>query len=354
MNTMLFTPIELRAHKIKNRVFMSPMCQYSSVEGVAQPWHMAHLGSRAVGGVGLVMVEATGVSPEGRISPGDMGLWNETQSKALAPIVELIKSQGATAAIQLAHAGRKASTGLPWKGGKPLAVKDGGWSPVLAPSALAFDHDYQVPQALDAQGLKKVVTDFVASAELAKKAGFDVVEIHCAHGYLLHSFLSPLSNQRKDEYGGSLENRMRFPLQVCEAVRKAWPQNLPVFVRISATDWAEGGWDLEQSIAFCKKLKEIGIDLIDVSSGGLVPHAKIPVGPGYQVPFSEAIRKQANIVTGAVGMITEAQQANAILTEGKADVVSLARELLRSPYWAKQAAKTLGVEIQGPPQYGRA
>jgi 2,4-dienoyl-CoA reductase-like NADH-dependent reductase (Old Yellow Enzyme family) len=354
MSTQLFTPIELRGLKIKNRIFMSPMCQYSSIDGVAQSWHMAHLGSRAVGGVGLVTVEATGVSPEGRISPGDMGLWNEDQMKALAPIVQLIKSQGAAAAIQLAHAGRKASTDLPWVTGGPLPVDQGGWSPILAPSAVPFDKGYQTPQALDSAGLKKVLADFVSAAGRAQQAGFDVVEIHCAHGYLLHSFLSPLSNTRTDEFGGSLENRMRFPLQVAEAVRKAWPQTLPVFVRISATDWAQGGWDLEQSVHFCKKLKTLGIDLIDVSTGGLVPHVKIPVGPGYQVPCSEEIRKLVQMPTGAVGMITEAHQANDILAQGKADVVFLARELLRSPYWARAAAKALGVEVHGPVQYGRA
>ena len=348
----LFEVMELRKLKIKNRVGMSPMCQYTAKDGVAQAWHMSHLGARASGGVGLVIVEATGVSPEARISPGDLGLWNETQMLSLKPIVEFIHTQGATSAIQLAHAGRKASVNLPWKGGNLLLPGEGGWSTV-APSALAYDVSYSLPEELSEVGMKKVASDFLHSVQLALRAGFQVVEIHMAHGYLLHEFLSPLSNQRRDQFGGSLENRMRFPLKIAKDIREFWPQDLPVFVRISATDWAEGGWDLSQSIEFCAQLKKIGIDLIDVSSGGLVPHQKINLGPLYQVPFAQEIKAKVNMPVAAVGLITEAQQAEKLILDEKADVVLLGRELLRNPFWPLHAAQELQQEVAWPPQYLR-
>jgi 2,4-dienoyl-CoA reductase-like NADH-dependent reductase (Old Yellow Enzyme family) len=312
-----------------------------------------HLGSRAVGGAGLVMVEATGVTPEGRITPFDMGLWNERQSEALKPIVNFMKSQGARAGIQLAHAGRKASVEAPWRGGKKIEPEKGGWT-VLAPSAIAFDQDYLRPQEMSESDIQKLVGAFVNSARLAKSAGFEVIELHMAHGYLLHEFLSPLSNQRTDRYGGILENRLRLPLQLAKIIREEWPQELPLFVRISASDWTEGGWDIEQSVALAKELKKLGVDLIDCSSGGVVPHVKIPTGPGYQVPFAERIKKDTGILTGAVGMITEAHQAEEILASEKADVIFMAREFLRDPYWPRHAAQVLGVEMLWPPQYERA
>lgn len=353
MSAQLFLPLKIREIEFRNRIFVSPMCQYSADEGIVGEWHHPHLGSRAVGGAGLVMVEATGVSPEGRITPHCVGLWNEQQSAALKPIVEFMKSQGARTGIQLAHAGRKASTAVPWQGGKKISLEQGGWT-VVAPSAVAFEADYPMPQALDEAGIQKVIADFVASTRLAKKTGFEVIELHMAHGYLLHQFLSPLSNQRKDQYGGSLENRMRLPLQVAQAVRKEWPVELPLFVRLSATDWVEGGWDVDQSVTLVKALQKIGVDFLDCSSGGVVPSAKIKTGPGYQVPFAEKIRKETGIITGAVGMITEAHQAEEILATGKADAVLIAREFLRDPYWPRHAAKILGVDMPWPQQYERA
>jgi 2,4-dienoyl-CoA reductase-like NADH-dependent reductase (Old Yellow Enzyme family) len=349
----LFTPWHVRNITFRNRVFVSPMCMYSSDNGAPTDWHFVHLGSRAVGGAGCVIVEATGVSPEGRISPWDSGLWNADQAKGFARINRFIKEQGAVPAVQLAHAGRKGSTNRPWLGGKPIAIKDGGWQP-MGPSAIAFDEGYPVPTAMVGSDLDTLVDQFVASTRLALEAGFEVVELHAAHGYLLHEFLSPLSNHRTDEFGGSLANRMRLPLRVAAAVREVWPAGLPLFVRISATDWAEGGWDLSQSIEFSRALKKIGVDMIDCSSGALVPHAKMTIEPGYQVPFAEAIRRDAGIATGAVGMITQAQQAETIIATGQADVVLLARELLRDPYWPIQAAKQLGVTITVPNQYARA
>jgi 2,4-dienoyl-CoA reductase-like NADH-dependent reductase (Old Yellow Enzyme family) len=329
------------------------MCQYSSEDGMPADWHLVHLGSRAVGGAGLVMMEATGVSPEGRISPQDAGIWSDAHADAYAPIVKFIKSQGAVAGIQLAHAGRKASTAAPWDGGLKVDEDKGGWQTV-APSALRFDEGYPDPREISQNDIKKAIDDFTAAAKRSVEAGFEVIEVHAAHGYLCHQFLSPLSNKRTDEFGGSLENRMRFPLQIAKAVREIVPQNLPVFVRISATDWTEGGWDLEQSIEFCKELKKLGIDLIDVSSGGNVPHAKIPVGPNYQVPFAAAIREKVQIPTAAVGMITEAKQAEEILQKGEADAVFIAREFLRDPYFALHAARELGEKVNAPKQYGRA
>lgn len=349
----LFSVLSLRGLEFRNRVFVSPMCQYSSRDGLANEWHMVHLGSRAVGGAALVCAEATAVSPEGRISPGDAGLWSDAHAEAFAPVAAFIKSQGSVAAVQLAHAGRKASTDLPWRGGRPLGEDDGGWQ-TLAPSALAFAEGQPVPREMSAEDLDAVVSQFRDAASRSLAAGFEVVELHMAHGYLLHEFLSPLSNRREDDYGGGFENRVRFPLQVTEAVRDVWPERLPLFVRISATDWAEGGWDLEQSVEFSKMLKAAGVDLIDCSSGGLVPGVKIPVGPGYQVPFAAAVRERAGIATGAVGMITEAHQAEEIIAGGEADAVLLARAMLRDPYWTLRAAKALGVKADWPVQYGRA
>lgn len=351
--TKLFTPIRLRELNIKNRIFMSPMCQYSAMDGVPNNWHLVHLGSRAVGGAGLVMVEATAVRAVGRISPADLGIWNSQQRDAFKPIVAFLKEHGAVPGIQLAHAGRKASTASPWHGGQVIDGKQGGWMPE-APSAIAFSDKHVTPRELSKKDIESVVQDFEDAAKRSLEAGFEVVEIHAAHGYLLHEFLSPLSNQRTDEYGGSLENRMRFPLEVAERIRKVWPAKWPVFVRISATDWVESGWDLAQSIAFAKQLKEVGIDLIDCSSGGTAAHVQIPAGPGYQVPFAAAIRDQAQIFTGAVGIITSGAQAEKILQEGEADALFIGRELLRDPYFPLHAAKELGVDLKWPVQYDRA
>jgi 2,4-dienoyl-CoA reductase-like NADH-dependent reductase (Old Yellow Enzyme family) len=314
---------------------------------------MVHLGSRAVGGAGLVMVEATGVSAEGRISLGCTGLWSDAHAEALRPMAGFVRDQGAVAAIQLAHAGRKASTHVPWRGGGPLAPEEGAWQ-ALAPSAVPFGPGFPAPHALTAAEIDTVVAQFADAARRALDAGFQVAEVHMAHGYLLHEFLSPLSNRREDEYGGTLENRMRLPLRVAETVRGLWPDDLPVFVRVSATDWVDGGWDLEQSIELSKRLKAMGIDFIDCSSGGLVPDAKIPAAPGFQVPFAAAIRREAGIATGAVGLITEPAQAERIVADGEADAVLMAREFLRDPYWPLHAAKTLGVDLEWPEQYQRA
>ncbi|MDT5295376.1 MAG: hypothetical protein QOJ76_2256 [Acidobacteriota bacterium] len=348
----LFSAFSLREVEFRNRVFVSPMCQYSSRDGMPNDWHMVHLGSRATGGAGLVVVEATGVSPEGRISPGDSGLWSEAHARAFAPIVSFIKSQGARAGIQLAHAGRKASTDVPWRGGKPLKESEGAWR-TLAPSAVPFG-DWPAPKEMTREDIEAVVGQFADATRLALAAGFEVVELHMAHGYLMHEFLSPLSNRREDEFGGTLENRSRFPLRVAEAVRAVWPEALPLFARISATDWVEGGWNIEDSIELSRRLKGSGVDLIDCSSGGLVPDARITVAPGYQVPFAAAIRKEAGVATGAVGLITEPEQAEEIVASGKADVVFLARAMLRDPYWPLHAAKRLGVKAPWPVQYGRA
>lgn len=350
----LFTPVRFRDVEARNRVFVSPMCMYSSDDGMPTDWHRVHLGSRAVGGAGLVMVEATAVSPGGRISPWDSGIWADKHVEGFKPITAFLKKHGSVPAIQLAHAGRKASTDRPWLGGKPLRVgqHEMAWDPVGA-SAIAFDEAHATPRELTMREIDKLIDDFVAATRRAKAAGFEAVEVHAAHGYLLHTFLSPLSNHRTDDYGGSLENRMRATLRVTEAVRAEWPKEWPVFVRLSVTDWAERGWDLPQSIELSKRLKALGVDLIDCSSGALVPGAKIPVGPGYQVPFAEAIKKEVGIATGAVGMITEAKQANEIIESGKADVVLLARALLRDPYWPLHAARELGKDMVWPVQYGR-
>ena len=349
----LFTPYSIRSVTFPNRIFVSPMCQYSSENGVPNEWHRIHLGSRAVGGAGLVMVEASGVSPEGRITAWDSGIWSDEQADAFRPIVDFIHVQGSVAGIQIAHAGRKASTDRPWHGGGVITEGPYSWT-TLAPSAIPFREGEPVPHALTIAEIDEVVAQFVHAAGLAQRAGFKVIEIHVAHGYLLHEFLSPLANVRDDEYGGSLENRMRLPLRVAREVRAAWPEELPLFVRISATDWAEGGWDLPQSIELAKRLRELGVDLIDCSSGGLVPYAKVEVGPGFQVPFARAIRAEARIATGAVGLITSAQQAEEIVQGGSADAVLLARQFLRDPYFALHAAKELGVELEWPVQYARA
>jgi 2,4-dienoyl-CoA reductase-like NADH-dependent reductase (Old Yellow Enzyme family) len=348
----LFSAFSLRGVEFRNRVFVSPMCQYSSRDGLPNDWHMVHLGSRAVGGAGLVCVEATGVSPEGRISPGDTGLWSAEHTRAFAPIASFIKLQGARAGIQLAHAGRKASTDVPWRGGKHLSEEQGGWQ-TIGPSAVPFG-DWPAPREMTGADIETVTLQFADAARRAHEAGFEVVELHMAHGYLLHEFLSPLSNRREDEFGGSLENRARFPLLVTEAVREVWPRELPLFARISATDWVEGGWDLEQSVQFSRWLKARGVDLVDCSSGALVPGARIPVAPGYQVPFAEAIRREAGVATGAVGLITEPEQAEEIIASGRADAVFLARAELRDPYWPLRAARQLGAEAPWPVQYDRA
>jgi len=315
-------------------------------------WHLVHLGSRAVGGAGLVMVEATAVVPEGRISPDDSGIWSGQHAEAFVPITEFVRRHGAVPAIQIAHAGRKASTTPPWEAG-PAVAPPRGWQPV-APGTIPFADGYPSPRELTAREIGELVKSFADAAVRANDAGFDVVEVHAAHGYLLHEFLSPLTNRRQDEYGGDFEGRARFPLRVVEAVRHVWPDEKPVFVRISATDWVEGGWDLEQSVELARRMKALGVDLVDCSSGGAVPDVRIPVGPGFQVPFAEGIRREAGIATGAVGMITEPEQAETIVATGQADVVLLARQLLRDPYWPLHAAKALGVDIEWPKQYARA
>ena len=349
----LFTPFRLRAIELKNRIVVSPMCEYSARDGHPTNWHLVHLGSRAVGGAALVFTEATAVSAIGRISPGDTGIYLDSHVDAWRPIVDFIREHHALSGIQLAHAGRKASTAIPWLGGAPILNKDGGWTPV-APSPIPFNTGYAVPHELSATDIDQVVADFVAAARRALQAGFQILEIHSAHGYLLHEFLSPLSNHRTDEFGGSFDNRIRLPLQVAKAVRDFWPQDHPVFVRISATDWADNGWDLPQSVELARRLKALGIDLVDTSSGGLVPNVQIPFGPGYQVDFAATIRREAGIATGAVGMISEPAQAETIISTGQADIVLLARELLRDPYWPRLAAHTLGAKIKPPVQYERA
>lgn len=351
--SQLFAPLQMRSLSLRNRIFVAPMCQYSCVDGVPNDWHLVHLGSRAVGGAGMVIVEATAVEPQGRISPSDCGLWNDEQAEAFAPIVNFIAEQGAVPAIQLGHAGRKASVQPPWLGGAAVAAGDGGWQPV-APSPIPFGPGSPQPAELSSADIERIVAAFEAAAHRALNAGFQVVEVHMAHGYLLHQFLSPLSNHRKDDYGGSLENRMRLPLEVVRRIRAAWPQELPVLVRLSATDWVAGGWDLEQSLELCRHLKALGVDLIDCSSAGLVPDAVIPAAPGFQSPFAAAIRAQVGIATGAVGLITAAVQAEQIIATGSADVVLLARELLRDPYWPIHAARELKADITWPVQYERA
>jgi len=354
MDAVLFSPLTIKKITLKNRIVISPMCQYSSVDGFANDWHLVHLGSRATGGVGLIIQEATAVSPEARISPSDLGIWKDEHIQKLKTINEFIVSQNAIPGIQLAHAGRKASVSAPWMGNKKLDFAHGGWQTV-APSAIPYHEDEPFqPEALDKNGIQKVIADFKAATKRAVEAGYQVMEIHGAHGYLLHQFLSPLTNTRKDEYGGIFENRIRFTLEILEAVQSEWPSDLPLFVRISATDWAEGGWNPEESVKLSKILKEKGVDLIDVSSGGLVSHQQIPLKPGYQVEFAEKIKNEAAILTGAVGLITEANQAEEILQNNQADLVLFARESLRDPNLPLHFAKELNEDILWPKQYARA
>jgi 2,4-dienoyl-CoA reductase-like NADH-dependent reductase (Old Yellow Enzyme family) len=350
----LFDPLTIRDLQFSNRVFVSPMCEYSSVDGHANDWHFVHLGSRAVGGAGLVLTEATAVVPEGRISPQDLGIWSDDHIPALRRIVNFIHEQGSVAGMQLAHAGRKASTHRPWEGSGIVPESEGGWTNVVAPSGISFAEDYPMPNALTLDGIQQVVAAFSSAARRACDAGFRVVEIHAAHGYLIHQFMSPLSNHRDDRYGGSFENRTRLIREIVAAVRSSWPKGAPLFVRISATDWVEGGWDLEQSIRLARELKQHGVDLVDCSSGGTVPHAVIPAAPGYQTPFAQRIRKEAEIMTGAVGLITSPVQAEQIIATGEADAILMAREFLRDPYWPLQAARELNQSITWPVQYLRA
>ncbi|MGE5679853.1 MAG: NADH:flavin oxidoreductase/NADH oxidase [Bacillota bacterium] len=347
----LFSSLSIKSLEIKNRIFVSPMCQYSSNDGMPTDWHFVHLGSRAVGGAGLIIVEATAVSPEGRISPDDSGMWNEKHAEAYKRITDFVKQHDSSIGVQLGHAGRKASTYAPWKGSGE--VKEGGWQ-TIAPSAVPFAEGYPHPKEMTREDIKRVVEDFARAAERSLRAGFQVIELHMAHGYLIHQFLSPLSNFRKDEYGGTLENRCRFALEVAASVRGAIGGDIPLFARISATDWAEGGWDIEQSVYLVKLLKQAGVDLIDCSSGGLVMKASISVGPGYQVSFAEKIKQETGILTSAVGLITSAEQAEQIVLTGQADAVLLGRAMLRNPYWPLHAAKVLRTDINWPEQYLRA
>ncbi len=353
MSTLL-DPLTIRGVTLRNRIVVSPMCQYCAVDGMADDWHLVHLGNRAVGGAALVFVEASAVTAQGRITPGDMGIWDDRHIQPLSRVADFVHRMGAVAGIQLAHAGRKASCRPPFEGGSRLkTAEEGGW-PVVAPSAIPFREDDPLPCPLDEAGIAEIPQAFAAAARRAVRAGFRIIEIHSAHGYLLHSFLSPLSNQRTDRYGGSLENRMRLLLEVATALRDVIPKDMPLFTRISATDWVEGGWDLQQSIELARALKPLGVDLIDCSSGALVPTAKIPAAPGFQVQFAAAIRKEVGILTGAVGLITEPEQANQIVESGQADLVFLARAMLRDPYWALRAEQAMSEEPNWPLQYGYA
>jgi 2,4-dienoyl-CoA reductase-like NADH-dependent reductase (Old Yellow Enzyme family) len=337
----LFDPLSLRSVTLPNRIGVSPMCEYSSQDGFASDWHLVHLGSRAVGGAGLVMTEAAAVEDRGRITPADLGIYQDAHVERLARIAHFVESQGAVPGAQLAHAGRKASSAVPWEGGRGLSPQAGGWEPI-APSALAFSPESILPREMSEGDIRTVQEAFVAAAGRALGAGFRVLELHFAHGYLAHSFLSPLSNHREDQYGGSFQNRIRFALETVRAVRAVWPERLPLLARLSCSDWVEGGWTAEDSVALSRQLKAEGVDLVDCSSGGLVPGASIPVGPGYQVPFARQIRAEAGVATAAVGMLTEAAQADAVVREGAADLVLLAREMLRDPYWPLHAAQQLG------------
>ncbi len=349
----LFEPLSIKDVTLRNRIVVSPMCEYSSTDGFANDWHLVHLGSRAVGGAALVMTEATAVCPDGRISPQDLGIWKDEHVEKLQSIASFIHQHKAVAGMQLAHAGRKASARRPWEGGGQISLEDGGWQTV-SPSNIPFRETESAPRALSISDIKQLVADFVAAAQRALHAGFKVIEIHGAHGYLIHEFLSPLSNVRTDEYGGSFENRTRLLLEIIDAIKAIWPERYPLFVRISATDWVEGGWNIEESVELARLLKQHGVDLVDCSSGGMVPHAKVPLGPGYQVPFAERIKRDSGILTGAVGLITNAQQAENILEQQQADVIIMARELLRDPYFPLRAAKELGVDVKWPSQYERA
>jgi 2,4-dienoyl-CoA reductase-like NADH-dependent reductase (Old Yellow Enzyme family) len=354
MPSMLFSPLRLRDVTLRNRIVVSPMCEYSSRDGFANDWHLVHLGSRAVGGAGLVLTEASAVTADGRISPQDLGIYDDAHVEMLSRIFAFVEQHGAVPGMQLAHAGRKASTSAPWLGGHPLAPADGGWEPISAPTAIAFRDGWQIPRAMTTPEIDNVVGAFAAAAARVLAAGGQVVEIHAAHGYLLHEFLSPLSNLRDDDYGGSFANRTRFTHEVVEAVRRVWPERLPLFVRISSTDWVDGGWTIEDSVALARELRPLGVDLIDCSSGGNAAHATIPLAPGYQVPFAERVRRDAGLATGAVGLITAPQQAEDILRDGRADLIVVARQFLRDPYWAIHAAQALGDPPSVPNQYLRA
>ena len=350
---LLFDPLLIRGITLPNRIAVSPMCEYSSKDGFANDWHLVHLGSRAVGGAGLVFTEATAVSPEGRISPEDLGIWSDAHIEFLSRITNFVKNQGSVPGMQLAHAGRKGSTQKPWVGSSKLSPEEGAWVPV-APSAIPFSEKYPFPEALTKEGIRGVVEAFAQAARRTLQAGFQVLEIHAAHGYLIHEFFSPLSNERTDEYGGSFENRTRLAREIVSAIRKHWPEHLPLFIRISATDWKEGGWDLDQAVALAKQLRPLGVDLVDCSSAGLVPDQKIVAGPSFQVPFAERIRRDAGVMTGAVGLIETKEQVTQILAKNQADLVLMAREFLRDPYWPLRAARELGHKISWPAQYLRA
>ncbi|MCU0370271.1 MAG: NADPH dehydrogenase NamA [Bacteroidales bacterium] len=349
----LFSPLKIKDIVLRNRIAMSPMCQYSAIDGFAGNYHMVHYGARALGGAGLILQEATAVLPEGRITPGDLGIWDDGHMEMLRGIVTFIQDQGAVAGIQLAHAGRKASCARPWEGGHQIDQHAGGWQTV-APSAIAFNPGEDVPRTLDAEGIKTITGAFRAAAQRALQTGFKIIEIHAAHGYLIHQFLSPLSNHRTDDYGGSFENRIRLLLEIVREIKSVWPENMPLFVRLSATDYIEGGWNVDETVQLASVLKENGVDLIDTSSGGMVPYAKIPFGPGYQVPFAERIKSEAGIMTGAVGMITTAQQAEDILSKDQADLILIARASLRDPHFPLHAAYELGDDMEWPVQYKRA
>ena len=351
--SLLFSRLKIKDIELRNRIMVSPMCQYSSVDGFATDWHLVHLGSRAVGGAAIVMQEATSVSAEGRISPDDLGIYKDEHIEKLKQIVDFIHTQGAIAGIQLAHAGRKASHAGPWKGNKQIHSADGGWLTV-APSAIAFSENEEAPSALDKNGIKKVINDFSAATKRALQVGYKIIEVHAAHGYLINEFLSPLSNKRDDEYGGTFENRARLLFEIVDAIKKEWKSEYPLFVRISATDWVDGGWNIEDSVQLASLLKIRGVDLIDCSSGGVSPKQNIPVAPGYQVPFAEQIKKETKILTAAVGLITNAHQAEEILANQQADVIVLAREFLRDPYFPLHAAFPLHEDISWPVQYERA
>ncbi len=350
----LFTPFSLRSLTLRNRIVVSPMCQYSSHDGFASDWHLVHLGGFATGGAALVLTEATAVTANGRISPHDLGLWQDAHVEMLARITHFVRAEGACVGVQLAHAGRKASTKRPWEGGGMVGAADGGWSDVMAPSAVAFSEAYPMPHALSEEGIASVIDAFRDAAARALAAGFEVIELHAAHGYLLHQFLSPLSNQRSDAWGGSFEHRVRLTVDVVDAIRTVWPERLPLLVRLSATDWVEGGWSVADTVRLSALLHTHGVDLVDCSSGGLAHGVRIPIGPGYQVPFARQVRAESGIATGAVGLITDPRQADAIVADGDADLVFLARELLRQPRWPIAAAHALGAEEPWPKQYERA
>jgi len=349
----LFDTLTLRDIVLKNRIGIPPMCQYSATDGVAADWHFVHYGTRAVGGAGLMIVEATAVTPEGRISPGDLGLWDDAQIEPLARINRFAAQHGCVAAVQLAHAGRKGGIALGWQEQRSLRADEGGWA-TIAPSPVAFGSGYAVPRELDEAGIRTVIAHFSAAARRARAAGFSIVEIHAAHGYLLHQFLSPLSNQRTDDWGGRFENRTRLVREVVKAIRSEWPERLPLLIRLSATDWADGGWSADETVALCRILKDLGVDLVDVSTAGLVPTARIPAGPGFQTEFAERVRREAGLPAAAVGLITSPAQADHIIRSGQADLVLLGRESLRNPYWPLEAARALGHPASWPKQYLRA